>query len=694
MQLPVYQSRVTPPGPQQVVRPAENSAYEGVIQFAGALKNMGGTLAQAAINQEKRVRAQTMDKEVNEAWRDYLEMKTSYSQKYFSPDTAYLTPEGEDVPNYILGQRKLEEEFEKFYSEVADRFTYSEALQSFRLRYEQDMVGFGHTLTEKARGMHLAMLRHDVETSVNDFTERGDSEMVVDILKRAAENGTLNPMEAENLGNASLKQIHYNFVTDRARDMVATGASESAIMEKISELGFQEYEDYNGENRKLGAGEVDQIRSTIRAERNAKLADEQRQRAEDDRMGNEEAQRMYRDGSISHVQFRAALLAAGKDEGPLAGLSWSSRERWLGILDSIDERANRGSEPPAEHGVIASIYGQIRAGTPQPAVERMIYEAFRGELINETQYRTLVAHNASRNVADVMSRGYKVIEDVGKADGRSVEDITIAKIKFDELLRDTYDFLIDTETGGIALTEKFDQQQLLTIARNFISTHDWDKWIDEFQRQGYANPVIGDPRRADIGEIFQYHIDNLYFLGLNVDDIPEFVKALNYLEAGQGALIKNTFGVEAHASSRDPLTHRLVHSVMDRRGKPIEITFRVEGVEKDNNGRIIRADERLYVSIYNQHSGRNEWRPMDPDVFKREVLGILPPPPPPRTDAGLGVTGGGFGLSGSLAPYTATPQERQPAAQPRTVPTVISRDPNEAAFQINESLPPGLQNMR
>ena len=636
MQLPQYTKRVGPQAPMPALPPAQDSAYEGVIRFSEELRRTSNVLGQLAIDNERRVRAQTMQAEQASAWKAWSEAKAAYQETFFAPDTAYVVEEGYDVPNYVRGLQELENFESKFWEETQAGFTYSEAMNNFRQKMEQDHVGFENDLRTAGRDMHLSNLRNILQTTVDDLVDQGDAEGVKDELAAAADNGLISPMEYRDIGNASLRNIAYREVHLSARNMLQGTGDLEAALDDLDQHEGVEWEDMSGETQRLTLRQREELRSNLIQEDNRMRAAKKRREDEADRVGDEEAQRLYMRGNLTLDMLR------DEEHPEMAGMYVSTREYWRKILerdDALAAGAGMAQDEAWQRETYANLYNWIEEGEyDQSRMRHLIMQAHvRGD-ITRAEFNSLNTRNRGRELNNALEDGTEVIESTGRELGLTAHERLEIKnrwhnwmINNGHMYRET-----DPETGEV--TEfmnagRFDHGEMVQAAYNMVKPAEVERLIQGMKDSSGGRLATGRQQRHAAVET-QWKVDDLRFMGVLPDE--QAAEALTRMQAQQDNLLGRQIGYDGvygdHVQQSvvvDPRTGRR-HYVLTgpARGRPAvavepsyEFTYRVENAEVDDDGGFIRGESVLYV-----RQGTGWARVRHEDIRKiRERLGIREP---------------------------------------------------------------------
>lgn len=605
MQLPQYTRRVGPQAPMPALPPVQDSAYEGVIRFSEEVKRTSNVLSQLALDNERRVRAQTMQAEQASAWKAWSEAKAAYQETFFAPDTAYVVEEGHDVPNYVRGLQEFENFESKFWEETQEGFTYSEAMNNFRQRMEQDRVGFENTLKTAGRDMHLDNLRNILQTTVDDLVDQGDAEGVRDELAAAAENGLISPMEYRDIGDASLRNIAYREVHLSARNLLQSTGDLEAALDDLDEHEGIEWEDMSGETQRLTLRQREELRSNLIQEDNRMRAAKKRREDEADRVGDEEAQRLHMRGDLTLDMLR------DQDHEQLSGMYVSTREYWRKAIErenALAAGAGMAQDELNQRATYAELHSMIEDGLDYQKIRELIHRAFVNGHITEPNFNTLNTRNRSRTINNTLQDGTKLIRDTARELGLSqIEAQNLVDGWHQRMLDDGY--FIRTDDGRTLMNPEFrDHSQLMQIAYNMTRPVEINKIYEDVERQQRRRLATGAEQDRHWATRTQWKIDNVRFLG--VDPNQRTYEVLNRLEAEQSDLFGREIGAGPTSVIVDPDTKRRIYVVEGARrpaaasGAPsyaqaspvrMEFTYRVEDPQTDEDGQFVSGRNQLYV---------------------------------------------------------------------------------------------------
>ena len=624
MELPRYRSQVGGAGARQIVAPTPEQTqrprkYDGVFEFSQALSNLGGTLANIAVDQTRRMRDTQMRKEVAEGRTAYRQFKAGVIENYFSPATArQINPESEKE-NYLHGYENLGQMSDEFLAEIGKNFSYEESYQQFLQMYNEDLEGFRHQLHQKQQNLWMEDAVSGWEANVANAVRDYDREGLMQLMEDGVASGFMNPSQAQNMGNEKLKQMYLDQAQNEARSMIwSEGPPESReeIFRRIEKTVQGGWQDMNGERQFLNPREVDQLFSRATQEHTARIAEEnqvQKERADE---AHSQFERMFNTPGASTADMRRKLR--DEQHEVFGHMDTQHRIFWHNQLDGIEqaqarEAAGDGADD-ISGGIITDIHTRIASGAYDVMeIDNLLLHYLNVDLIDEPTFRRLRGDNHSRNELNILKGGHDIINSMGRQLGMGPTEITMAKEEFrDQLMNNNY--LTESEDGRLQVSRDLSPEQMLTIARNMMLNTDWGDLAERLNSREYARSTFGSERRFDVGEKVQWMIDDMQLLGMDLD--RKMIESLNRLQAGQQDLVTNYINENRYVkATRDNQTGRIVHTLDTGSATGnIDLTFMIEPLERDEEGNITRARERVF--IYDRR--RDEFIETSFDALKEE----------------------------------------------------------------------------
>lgn len=574
-QIPRYRPQAQPATPRQIPYEAATQGAEAMFRFGETMRSASRQAQQMHLEYLDRLRQQTVRNEVNSARVRWQEEVTDFYGQYLAPDSAYVTEEGQEEPNYMRAPVEFERLTERFANEADKSFRFAESQQQFHERFDLDRVVQTERVTSDSREYLREVQRSDHADHLAHATRHGDLEFVTDLVEGALQGGVISEAEAnEQLQNAFFEVQ----VSGHARTAREMGFEEG--LQYLADSSNLTWRDPDGNESRIPEEAQKRLIDDLRRERNAQRSEAEYARREADRRGNEQAQRLHRTGQLSYSWI----------QDPENGLTWQSREHWWNMKAREDERmaeiADSG-DTEGDDSTLEDLYARSARGEDPVRVQDDALNAFTDGRLSETQYRTFMNWDRQNNPWTVLEDAYEYFDTV--AEDQELDELQLGELRREFRKRVLDDRFIEEGPEGWVLNEdRLDQDQIREMARNLADPY----VVDEL----YEKEFGFDERRLMFRKVtnpeeFLRAIEEGRLTG--VED--EYAEELTALEEGHARMAETLFGREPD------------HVTRSARGMP---QFVYDGLRYRFTFDEDEKDERLMV----WHGTREEWIPVPHDT--------------------------------------------------------------------------------
>lgn len=435
--------------------------------------------------------------------------------------------------SYFNNWQALVRSRDSFLEEIGPQIRSKKARERFSMYAEAQFVGLEDVVRRFDIRKNRELLEHNFTRNAAEAVSLGDLGLLQDLADEYLANGTLSPVAYNEALFKGYEQIAKRNALMTARSM---GYSEG--IQWLSNQEHLGWVTHTGEQRTLTVGDQEAMIAQLRRERNEARSEEHFERSEQDRMGNEQAQRLFRN---HHLSF-------GWIQNPENGLSWQSREHWQRMLEQYHARMADIAENGDSDGdqfSLEDLYRRASRGDDPISLDEAALQAFSAGSISEANYRTFVNWNKSNNPFTVLEDAYRYIDDVAKAQKLDALEVGQLRREFRErMIRNR--FIQEGPDGWELNPDRLDQRQLMQAVRNIV-----DPYVapDVLHANHFAFGERGIPGfyRPNSAEDFLRAIDDGRLL--LVEDL--YRDQLNQLEAGHARMFTQLFGRRPDAQIRD-----------------------------------------------------------------------------------------------------------------------------------------------